>query len=470
MAMGNNGGLFIGALKPEDKEFLKPLLENARAHNYNRFVEPCAGAMAMSYLAAECGYPPDCIEASDISYFSGAFARGINGETTEGMRIEAEGFTEEELRDPAVALYAQLYLRTLTKAGRDYFYQLLLDLKYRRDEHIETIRAEIAKTAKRVKGFKYEDKDMFEHIREVKDDENAVVVLCPPTYTAGYEHFFDTDDKLKWAEPSYEIFDVATGLKDLYEEIKDAKALFIVYEECKAGASAGYPVYGRDAGRPGMYMYLTSNRPEEATALARGKEISRKRGAKMSPLKNTPILPRDYEITEKCKIAVQPILPENATYYRLLWTHNFTGGASGSCFGLYIDGYIAGVFGYNSMTMLLGGKNDLVFSFGICAPHKQRLNRILYKVACTESVLAMTLDDVQQFRVEGVQTAIITKYPESKEMRGLMKLVERIDDKPLGYKLRYRCDKTDMSFDEILKDWCRREKKWAENRRKSGKN
>ena len=49
----NNGSLFIGALSTGDKEFLKVLLKNARTKGYDRFIEPCAGALAMSFLAAE---------------------------------------------------------------------------------------------------------------------------------------------------------------------------------------------------------------------------------------------------------------------------------------------------------------------------------------------------------------------------------------------------------------------------------
>ena len=274
MPMGNNGGLFIGALKPEDKAFLKPLISNARSAGYQRFIEPCAGAMAMSYLAAESGYKPGQIDASDISFFSGAYARGINGRDTSDMGVKATGFSEEEMKDPATALYAQLYLRTVPKAGKEYFYQLLVDLKARRDDHVKSIQNQIDHMAKKIRGFRYRDLCMWKHIREVKDDETALVVLCPPTYTAGYEHFFDTQDRLTWSDPEFEVFDPHQGMIDLFELIKDAKALFIVYEEQKIGESVGIPVYGRDAGRPGMNMYLTSNRPEEASSLAQGKEIS----------------------------------------------------------------------------------------------------------------------------------------------------------------------------------------------------
>lgn len=466
--MGNTGGLFIGALKAEDKSFLKPLLKNAREQGYNRFVEPCAGAMAMSYLAIEAGYKPEQIEASDISFFSGVFGRAISDKSLEDMNIIADGFTTEELKNPATALYAQLYLRMKKQASNQYFFELLKDLVVRKKEHINIIQSQIDNMQSKCKGINYRDLCMWKHIREVKDDENAVVVLCPPTYTAGYEKFFDTGGKLSWDEPTFEVFDTETGLRDLYDVIADAKALFIVYEERKSGDSVGAAIYGRNAGRSGICMYLTSNRPDEATDLAQGKVIARKGGSKMSPLKRE-IIPSNYEVTSKSEVKVIPIKAENATYYRKLWTHNFNGGSSGNSMAMIIDGFVAGVFGYDKMTMALGGKKDLFFKFGISAPSLQRLNRLMYMLASSRKIINGVLDDIQKEHIEGVSTVMLTKYPESKEMRGIMKLTERLKDKLCGYKLKYRCDISDKIEKEILTEWVQKEKKWQENRKKSMK-
>lgn len=122
--LGNQGGLFIGALKEEDKKFVTEVLREAHKAGYEYFIEPCAGALAMSYAAIDAGWEPDKIEASDVSYFSGAFARGVCGLTTEDMEIKAQGFSREELLDPATALYAQVYLRMSRKSGTEYFSDL----------------------------------------------------------------------------------------------------------------------------------------------------------------------------------------------------------------------------------------------------------------------------------------------------------------------------------------------------------
>lgn len=462
--LGNVGGLFVGTLFDSDKKFLKDLLVNARKSGYNRFIEPCSGALAMSFLAGECGFEPSKIEASDVSYFSGVIGRAVEGRPLDDMEIEAEGFTADELKDPAVALYAQLYLRKLKDSGVEYFREILKDITLRRDEHISNINRQIDLLRSKCGGLKYRDLDMFVHIEEALDDENAVIVMCPPTYTAGYEKFFDTKGKLKWKEPSYSIFDVKEGLKDLYEKVKDSKALVIIYEERAVGDSIGEPVYGRDAGRPGMCMYLVSNRPEEAVALAGGKQIDRKGGAKMAPLKY-PILPSDYVVTKKSEVSVIPIKAENATYYRRLWTHNFVGGASSSAMAMIIDGYVAGIFGYDKFTMSIGDSKDLLFKFGMTAPNAQRLNRLMYMLAVNREQVNYFLDDIGKETTCGVMTVMITKYPESKEMRGLMKLVKKDKDPTQGFKLQYRTDLKDRTTKETLREWLTKEEQWNRARK-----
>lgn len=457
------GQLFIGTLAPSDKKFLVPLVTNARKQGYERFVEPCAGALAMSCLAAECGYKSTQIDASDISLFSGVLGRAAMGVPLDKMGITADGFDADVLRDPAMVLYAQIYLKTLNKVGHEYFLQLLNDLRYRREEHLALLREQIDAIATRLKGLRYRDLCMWQHLDEALQDEHALIVICPPTYKAGYEKFFDTGGKMRWNEPSFGVFDPETGLSELYEKAKDAKALLICYEERDQGEPTGLEIYGRNAGRPGMNMYLTSNRPEEAIDLSGGKKIMRANPENIAPLK-VPVLPHSHIVTDTSNIQLIPIKPENATYYRKLWTHNFVGGASSCAIGMFIDGFIAGIFGYDKMSVSLGGKSDLTFKFGMCAPSDQRLNRLLYMLAATSYAVAMQTDDLMREQLSGVQTVMLTKYPESKEMRGLMKLVRKETQKPLGFKLVYRVDIKDRSKEEVIQEWYRKEVQWQKQR------
>ena len=132
------GAMFLGCLGPSEQKFLVTLIETAAKSGYTRFVEPCAGTFAMANLAVQNGFKPEQIETSDVNMMSTVLGYAITGQSLEPLEIHAQGFSDEELLDPATALYAQLYLRTSKNAGNDYFYQILTDLRLRREEHIFT--------------------------------------------------------------------------------------------------------------------------------------------------------------------------------------------------------------------------------------------------------------------------------------------------------------------------------------------
>ena len=106
------GAMFLGCLGPSEQKFLVTLIETAAKSGYTRFVEPCAGTFAMANLAVQNGFKPEQIETSDVNMMSTVLGYAITGQSLEPLEIHAQGFSDEELLDPATALYAQLYLRT----------------------------------------------------------------------------------------------------------------------------------------------------------------------------------------------------------------------------------------------------------------------------------------------------------------------------------------------------------------------
>jgi|GEM_PF-490928 len=321
------GAMFLGCLGPSEQKFLVTLIETAAKSGYTRFVEPCAGTFAMANLAVQNGFKPEQIETSDVNMMSTVLGYAITGQSLEPLEIHAQGFSDEELLDPATALYAQLYLRTSKNAGNDYFYQILTDLRLRREEHIESINRQIEVIKNLLGGMSYRPLDMWEHLKEVLDDPHALVIANPPTYFSGYEKFYDTQGKMTWKEPPYELFDPETGHQQFYDLCMDAKALVICYQEKRVGEAVGYTIYARSGTRADLNAYITTNREEEATALANGKKIKRPAESKLQPL-DCSMLPRDYVIREDSKVQVIPIKSAEAQYYRELWTHNFVGSSA----------------------------------------------------------------------------------------------------------------------------------------------
>ena len=103
------GAMFLGCLGPSEQKFLVTLIETAAKSGYTRFVEPCAGTFAMANLAVQNGFKPEQIETSDVNMMSTVLGYAITGQSLEPLEIHAQGFSDEELLDPATALYAVSY-------------------------------------------------------------------------------------------------------------------------------------------------------------------------------------------------------------------------------------------------------------------------------------------------------------------------------------------------------------------------
>ena len=474
MAMFQNPGTFFvgGTLTPVEQRFIAVLLKNAHKQGYTRFVEPCAGAFAMSHIAAQCGYKPSEIEASDVSMFTSIMGYAITGQSLEELEIRADGFTNEELLDPAVALYAWKYLKATRNAGREYGYELMVDLEARREYYIDSLRAQLDRAKQLLHGMSYRPLDMWKHLEECYDDPHCIVIANPPTYTAGFEKWYDTGGRMTWKEPEYGIFDPKTGLTELYDKMSDAKCLLMCYEENAPGLTAGHPVFARYGVRDGINVYLTTNRPDEATMLAEGKMITRPNEGKLEPL-DCSILPRDYEITRKSKIQITQIERTAAQYYRKLLTHNFVGSAAPINMAVLIDGKLAGVFGLDKSALTMGAfgtqVSDAVFlMYGMTVPHKTyRLGRLLQMLTQNKALIMSICTDLEKEKAKTLKTVQMTKYPESKEMRGLMELTKKVPDKKMGWRLTYESPLYDRTNEETLDEWLRREERWQKQREKT---
>ena len=461
MMFMNPGDMFLGCLGGTEQKFLHGLFKTAREAGYTRFVEPCAGTFAMANLAVDTGYKPQQIETSDVSMMPTILGYAITGKPLDELGIHARGFSDQELLDPATALYAQLYLRTVKKAGTEYFHNLLTDLSYNREKYIQQIRDGIEGSKKRLAGMNYRPMCMFTHLKEVLDDEHAIIIANPPTYFSGYEKYYDTAGMMTWNEPEYELFDPSTGHGKLFEMVKDAKALVLCYQEKPAGEYIGDAVYARAATRKGMNAYLCANRGDEAEALAHGKKIKRPNESTLQPLPCS-IMPTDYKVTEKSDLKIIKIKAAEAQYYRKLWTHNFVGSSATFNFAVLIDGLVAGVFGISKMTA-----ESLFIWYVMKVPHKElRLGRLMYMLAQNRSLTDTITNDFEKERVETVRTAMLTKHPENKEVRGIMKMVDRKKDPEHGFKLTYEAPIIDgRSIDTTLIEWLRRETEWQSNRK-----
>jgi hypothetical protein len=263
--------------------------------------------------------------------------------------------------------------------------------------------------------------------------------------------------------------------------IREAKALVLLYEEVGFGQSVLPAVFARGGamkdksdtgGVRSMATYLSSNRPDEIEALAAGRKIARREPENVRPT-NLPILPSTYEPTDASKVALVSLDAGQSAYYRQLWTHRFLGAVTPmNGLGLVVDGYLAGIFAYTRLGLDMGAfgkvaKEDaLLLQCGV-TPRLPgwRLGRLVTKLALSKAVLAQFLDDVALVRVTHIFTMQFTKYPEAKEMRGLMKLQVR---QPFtnkwglkkGFKLRYQAPIEPTTMEEAYAWWIKDERRY----------
>ena len=91
-------------------------------------------------------------------------------------------------------------------------------------------------------------------------------------------------------------------------------------------------------------------------------------------------------------------------------------------------------------------------------------------LAQNRSFVDELLDNIDQEKVNKVRTAMLTRYAENKEVRGIMKLVNRQKDTQNGYKLTYEADIIKGRDEKAtLKEWLRKEQRWQAKRASSMK-
>lgn len=477
------GVVFLGSIDRNTQDYLAGALPKLRDQGYTRLVEPCAGSLAISMIAKAGGWPTDSIEASDVSLFSAVCGAVINGDTdlhhldvqVDGQPLELGDNTSPQ-EQGALILWAQLILRHETKAHIDYWRAIVDNLKADRITHVERMTRQLTNLAAALRGVRYESLDLYAHMDRVADDPHTVVAISPPTYAAGYEKFFDTDGRLTWAEPEYPIFDPDGGAKALYDRYRDAKMLVLQYEECQPRQTvSGRPVFGQ-ALTGKKNCYINANRVDEVLALQGGRPQTAVRARTGLEAGDVTPMPADHQVTDSSKVEIVAVGSKVADYYRQLWTHRLTADPGPLNAIVVVDGYGAGVVGWSIDTMMrpMPGSNKfdryILLRYASAPYHETlRLGRLATMLALRRDSVVGVAQGPSLFYVTasiGTVTVEMTRHPEAKGLRGLMKMQER-QEHPDGYKLFYTALWTEQTAPETLRAFLTKESQWRKARAKA---
>lgn len=470
--------LFISTWDAPERAYAAELLPKLLAKGYTNYEEPSVGGFAMPLVALDAGYSPAQMTTSDVHLFSSVLGHLNSGQDMKslGVTLDDEPFeysSDEPVAQAAELLWLQLLCRMQARPTGHYWSTMIEDLKLNREEHLRSFAAQLEKHSHRLRGLTYRTESVWEHMERVADDPKALIISNPPTYRGAYEKFFDTKGRMAWKTPEYEVFDAKVDIPRMVEFMEGRKALLVVQQQQTPGNAAhARPPYARQLSA-GELVFINSNRPEEIEEALGGLRVVRRT---LGPLGDRPwpILPDDYEITKDSKVELTLVEAKVADAYRREWMHRlYPVPGSGNVLVL-IDGYAAGVIGYSiaSMSMSFAAKWEkhaiLRFAFG--AKHQSyRLTRLATMLALQHDTLWVTDSPATTMHLaacEGLVTVEMTRHPEAKGLRGLMKLDNR-QKHPDGFKLVYVADWLPKATpNEVLAEFLTKEKTWQKSAKK----
>lgn len=453
------------------------LLHKLKQTGYTTYVEPSVGGFAMPLVAVDNGWSPSEMSSTDVSLYSSALGYLISGRDLNELQVAVDktliplkGTPEQQA---AEILWTQLLVRTQVKPVGEYWNQMIRDLTERKEEHIESLVSQLGSMRERLAGMEYKPQSIWEHIEEIRDIKGAVVISNPPTYKGAYEKFFDTKGRMTWDAPEYPIFDAPKDIPKMVQMFEGREALLIVQQQqTPRNAAHPKPIFARHLGKD-QNVYINTNRPDELLALQGGLVIRPRTPSADTETLPYPVLPEDYVITEKSRLDMTLVPSLVADRYRGMWMHRLVAEGSGTSVLFLIDGYAAGIAAFNVGTMAnsYNAKWErhpiLRFAFG-AKTDNYRLTRLATMMALRKSTLKMVETPSTAIFVEasqGLVTIEMTQHPESKGLRGLMKLDSRTKHLD-GYRLIYGADwlpaKTNQ---EILKEFLVKERQWQKSRK-----
>lgn len=468
--------LFLSTWDGPERTHCARILKGLRAKGYSRYVEPSVGGFAMPLVAVDNGWTAEQMDTTDVSLFTSTLGYMNAGHDLRNLGVRLDGDVVSLPGSPAEQaaqiLWLQLLTRTEVRPEGEYWKQMVRDLRERKDEHLAALREQVEQMRSRLHGLTYRSKSLWEHLDEVADDPTAVIISNPPTYKGAYEKFFDTKGRLTWDAPEYPVFDAPVDIPKMVEMMEGRAALLVVQQQQEPGNAAHpNPPYARHLS-PGQNVYLNSNRPEEIREIQGGLVVKRRNAARLDAMPLPP-LPTDHEITKSSKVTMYQVPGSVADRYRSLWMHRLAAQQGGTSVMFAIDGYAAGIIGFNVASMSFSYSDKwsrhaiLRFAFG--AKHDDlRLTRLATMLALQKSTLEITETPPSAIFVaasQGLVTVEMTRHPEAKGLRGLMKLDNR-QKHPDGYKLVYAADwAKPASPTEVLTEFLAKEKQWQASRR-----
>lgn len=173
------------------------------------------------------------------------------------------------------------------------------------------------------------------------------------------------------------------------------------------------------------------------------------------------VIPPDYQITKNALIGYASTTRREGLRYRDMFMRRLSSDSVvQSNFLFVVDGMVAGVCGLNAAGNYYNEVKHqacedeyiwILYSMSAYSIRHNRLNKLMLLCAKCDSLLNRF--DSYNRRARGFETTCLSRFPESKQMRGVAKLINREKLKSGDYRLVYRAERTQQTYGEVLSEW-----------------
>jgi len=454
--------IFQGVTPKPFRDYLNLVLATLK-DKYKRLIIPCVGQFTIPSVAVNSGWLAEKILTSDISLYSSILGYEISGKPLEelGIKINDNWLIDhlgQYLEDPnyqaAAILYAMKWAQIKGKNQYETYFKR--DLEDNLLTHLNRIQQTLLDMKIKLKGLRYEIKDVWDVLNESLDDPENILYINPPGTPGGYKKMFDFGDKITWNEPAIAEFDARKGPPKLLGMCLSGNALSLIYRYKKLEPEhQNTAIYLREYNKERI-DYILSNRPELFP------KVSEFRKTNIRPSKYM-LLPTTHVITPESKIVFVKASKEEALYYRNLFVHKLNAVRSERYLFGIMDGYLFAITGLHFADFFVKGDEYIKETFGVTVPHPKypRLTKLFMMCLASKAFYENLLNiepKLNFYQARGIKTVNLTPYPEHKILRGIYKLIKREKYKNNLFKLTYQSDWKPMTYKDCILTWMKKEK------------
>jgi len=420
--------------------------------NPNELHIPLVGDYRSALALRSRGFPAEKIHCYDVSLYAsviGFLADKTKKITDLEIQLDVPWPVEpvSDLQLGAHAILAMKYEQV--KPLHSYNQNIRREMRVRWQQYLTEIENELQHLVDALGPISYEIMDHRDVMEAVADVKGAAIFLSPPPFKpASYRKAFPYDQvrwigKLPLAWTKY-------ALQEITDTLTGVPCFALVYTGENGAPLAWDNVLGLGK-KKGQAEFLSANQPMDMARIEA--KVSSKEPVRFE-------IYDDQEITEDTKLTFVEIDKETALYYRDLFIHRLGVTVSEMYLAMLLDGRLVTVIGINHARFMHHRTDYVSETFGISkSSHRYKRLGKLFMLALTTTEFSDFIKTHLRIGIRkprGISTTSLTKHPEGKTDRGVMKVKSRVQLEDGTWKIVYVADFREETFQDALAFWLKK--------------